>query len=180
MIYVYIFLEAVCIYILYYSYCKTLSKKSNSVYLLFCLFAYLFYRHLIIAISYKMPSINATSAIIYGVFVLVLILKNVILSYIPKKSREIYDYIFVHRGFHFNVPENTMAAYGPVLGKFGIEMDVRYLKKDKNIICFHDRYTSRLLGIPGKTSNFTYNELRMNKYVGSDSKVLKLEKALKK
>lgn len=123
--------------------------------------------------------VSVSSAICVFLLFLVTFLSQTMFSYMPKKSREIYDYVFAHRGFHLNVPENSLPAYKPMIGKYGIELDVRYLKKDGTIICFHDRYTSRLLGIPGKTNSFTYKQLQQYKYVGSDYKVVKFSKVLK-
>ena len=105
------------------------------------------------------------------------LLKISIFSYCPQKSPEIYDYIFAHRGFHLNVPENSLPSYKLMVGKFGIEMDIRLLK-DGNIVCFHDRYTKRLLGGPGKTSNFTYSKLRKYTLKGTKYRVIRLKSAL--
>lgn len=66
--------------------------------------------------------------------------------YIPKKSREIYNEKIAHRGFHLNFPENSIPAYLEAINKnLTLELDIR-LTKDKEIVCFHDRYLKRLLG----------------------------------
>ena len=101
----------------------------------------------------------------------------------PKKSRELYDGVFSHRGFHMIYPENTLEAYKASIdaGFYGIELDIRYLKKDGNIICFHDRYTNRLLRIPGKISNFRLEELKkfnIQDVNYGNSKIPSLEEAL--
>lgn len=117
------------------------------------------------------------NSLIIQILLTIYILNHVIFSYKPKKSREIYNYVFAHRGFHLNVPENSYSAYKLMVGKFGIEMDVRYLK-DGTIICFHDRYTKRLLGVPGRTNKFTYNKIRKFKFKGSKYRVIRLKSAL--
>ena len=183
MVYLCMFLELVILYLfyIYYDFRKReIRKYKDNLFVICCFFIIIFYEQLMLAPSFKILRLSKTTCYFYAIIAIAFILKKVIFSYIPKKSREIYKYIFVHRGFHFNAPENTMAAFGPVLGKFGIEMDIRYLKKDKNIVCFHDRYTSRLLGVPGKISNFSYDELSKYRYVDTNIKVLKLDRALRK
>lgn len=82
-------------------------------------------------------------------------------SYIPKKSREIYEEKIAHRGFHLNFPENSMPAYLEAINKkLSIELDIR-LTKDNEIICMHDRYLKRLLG--KKRKNKQYQLFRYNK-----------------
>lgn len=76
-----------------------------------------------------------------------------------KKSAEIYGLKIAHRGIHSKFPENTIKAYSEAIDKgYAIELDIRFTK-DNKIICFHDRYTKRLLGIKGKIFNKTYKEL---------------------
>lgn len=83
-----------------------------------------------------------------------------VLPYVPKKSREIYKETIAHRGYHLHAPENSIAAYKEALNKnYAIEFDIR-LTKDNHIVCLHDRHTKRLLGISGKTSQKTYEELK--------------------
>lgn len=88
-----------------------------------------------------------------------------------KKSREVYDLIIAHRGLHIDAPENTIKSYNEAV-KRGIvpEIDVRNLP-DGNIICFHDRYTKRLLGFPGRVSNMSYEEITKYKVLKSDESV---------
>lgn len=183
MLYIFIVIAIVSMYVIYHysGYLNIIGKRKNknkNIFLCIVIFLICTY-FLVVLIDFSLYSVNVPLFCFYGIIIISALLKRLIFSYMPKKSREIYDCIFVHRGFHFQVPENTLAAYGPVLGKFGIEMDVRYLKRDHNIICFHDRYTSRLLGVPGKVSNYTYDELWQNKYKGSNIRVVKLQKALK-
>ena len=97
-----------------------------------------------------------------------------------KKSREIYDLIIAHRGLHTKFPENTIKAYESALEKgYAIELDIRFTR-DEKIVCFHDRYTKRLLGISGTASHKTYKELsgyfvkKTNEKIPLLSDVLKL------
>ena len=59
--------------------------------------------------------------------------------------------IIAHRGCHQREPENTLAAFAEALalGVDGIELDVRQTACG-SLICFHDAYTRRLLGISGR------------------------------
>lgn len=100
------------------------------------------------------------------------------LQYIPKKSKEIYEKKIAHRGFHFKFPENSIPSYIEAVNKnYAIELDIR-MTRDNKIICMHDRYTKRLLGKKGKTSNYTYDEIRKLNILDSEEKVPKLEEAL--
>ena len=115
------------------------------------------------------------------IFLFLVVLKKLLLFKItPKKSKELYDGVFAHRGFHMWYPENTIEAYlESIKSNFlGIELDIRYLKKDGNIICFHDRYTDRLLRIPGKISMFKLEELKRFAVQDSNSKIPSLNEAL--
>lgn len=97
-----------------------------------------------------------------------------------KKSKELYDVTIAHRGFHMLYPENTIEAYeAAVNANMGVELDIRRLK-DGNIVCFHDRYTYRLLGVPGKTSSFSLQKIKKLFVNKSKSKVPTFEEALKK
>lgn len=118
--------------------------------------------------------------IAFILFWLVIIKKVIIFKFTPKKSCEIYDKVLAHRGFHMLYPENTLEAYKAAIdSNFGIELDIRYLKKDGNIICFHDRYTNRLLRIPGKISTmFRLDELKRFSVQGSNCKIPSFEEAL--
>lgn len=88
-----------------------------------------------------------------------------------KKSKEIYDLIIAHRGLHIDAPENTIKSYTEAVKRgISIEIDIRNLP-DGNIICFHDRYTKRLLGFPGKISNMSYEEIKKYKVLKSEESV---------
>lgn len=69
--------------------------------------------------------------------------------------------IYAHRGASTDFLEGSKAAYlGAIAqGADGFECDVR-LTKDKQIICYHDSDTSRLLNIDLKISKNSYQELK--------------------
>ena len=69
--------------------------------------------------------------------------------------------IYAHRGASTDFAEGSKAAYEGALaqGADGFECDVR-LTKDKQIICYHDRNTTRLSKINLEIAKSTYSELK--------------------
>ena len=69
--------------------------------------------------------------------------------------------VYAHRGASSDFTEGTKAAYqGAVAqGADGFECDVR-LTKDQQIICYHDRNTTRLSKINLEIAKTTYSELK--------------------
>ena len=69
--------------------------------------------------------------------------------------------IYAHRGASADFAEGSKAAYEGALaqGADGFECDVR-LTKDKQIICYHDRITTRLSKINLEIAKSTYSELK--------------------
>ena len=69
--------------------------------------------------------------------------------------------IYAHRGASSDFTEGTKAAYqGAVAqGADGFECDVR-LTQDQQIICYHDRNTTRLSKINLEIAKTTYSELK--------------------
>ena len=69
--------------------------------------------------------------------------------------------IYAHRGASADFAEGSKAAYEGALaqGADGFECDVR-LTKDKQIICYHDRDTTRLSKINLEIAKSTYSELK--------------------
>ena len=69
--------------------------------------------------------------------------------------------IYAHRGASSDFAEGSKAAYVGALaqGADGFECDVR-LTKDKQIICYHDRNTTRLSKINLEIAKSTYSELK--------------------
>lgn len=98
--------------------------------------------------------------------------------YIPKKSKEIYKEIIAHRGYHDIWPENSILAFKKALMKnMAIEVDIRKTV-DNEIICIHDRYLKRLLGIKGRVSKKTYSEIKNEYILNSNEKVPTLKEVL--
>ena len=111
-------------------------------------------------------------------FFILYLIKKIVFKYKPKNSNDLYNVILAHRGLHLFFPENTLGAYNAAVNSnMAIELDVR-LTKDKRIVCFHDRYTKRLLNIPGKISMFDSKSLKKYKVLNSEETVPTLEEAL--
>ena len=167
----YTYLTAININILY-------NKDRNILAFAYILIFYIIFNYIIYIMFYNIIFISKFWLFFNIICLIFIILKTVVFSYTPKKSQNIYNHVFMHRGFHCGVAENSVESFKLVAGKFGIEIDVRYLKKSDKLICFHDRYTSRLLGIPGKITSFSYNELRRFKIQNTKSRVTSFKKAL--
>jgi glycerophosphoryl diester phosphodiesterase len=69
--------------------------------------------------------------------------------------------IYAHRGASSDFTEGSKAAYEGAIaqGADGFECDVR-LTKDRQIICYHDRNTTRLSKIDLEIAKTTYSELK--------------------
>jgi len=69
--------------------------------------------------------------------------------------------IYAHRGASSDFAEGSKAAYQGAItqGADGFECDVR-LTKDQQIICYHDRNTTRLSKINLEIAKTTYSELK--------------------
>ena len=94
-------------------------------------------------------------------------------------KNEVYNEVFAHRGFHLNYPENTLKSFTRAVEQnFAIELDVRILKCG-TIVCFHDMYMKRLLGVPGRISKRTFDEIKNYKILGTKCKIPKFEDVLK-
>lgn len=68
--------------------------------------------------------------------------------------------LIAHRGVHNNIiPENSMAAFSLAIKRgLAIELDVR-LTADKKLVVFHDKDLTRMCGVEGNISHFTYVQL---------------------
>lgn len=111
-------------------------------------------------------------------FVMLFIIKKIVFCYIPKKSKYLYNVVIAHRGLHLFFPENTLASYMAAKDShMAIELDIRQTK-DHEIVCFHDRYTKRLLNIPGKISMFDLRTIKKYKILDSEQYVPTLKEAL--
>ncbi len=117
--------------------------------------------------------------IVMSILAICLLVNVGVLKFKTKKSREIYDLVIAHRGLHINAPENTLKAYDEAIKRgLSIEIDIRNLPDDK-IICFHDRYTKRLLGFPGKVQSMSYEEIKKYRVLSSEERVPLLDEVLK-
>ncbi|MBE5824983.1 MAG: glycerophosphodiester phosphodiesterase [Butyrivibrio sp.] len=109
--------------------------------------------------------------------------------------------LYAHRGLHDNssdAPENSMAAFKKAVeAGYGIECDVQ-LTRDGIPVIFHDFTLKRVaryaegqaigdgplnedgsVSVPGKISNYTYEQLQQFHLLGSDEKIPKFEDFLK-
>ena len=110
--------------------------------------------------------------------IVVSIMFKLIFGIKPRNSEKLYSKVIAHRGLHMFAPENSLAAYiAASEANMNIELDVRQTK-DNQIVCFHDRYTKRLLKIPGKLSMFDLNTIKKYKIVDSDEVVPTLGEVL--
>lgn len=91
-----------------------------------------------------------------------------------EKNLEIY-----HRGFHKNVPENSMSSFKKALYRNkAIELDIRILK-DNNIVVFHDRNLKRMTDIFKDIEKCTYEEIKDIKLKNSNENIPLLKDVLK-
>lgn len=98
----------------------------------------------------------------------------------PRHSKNMYSQVLAHRGLHLFYPENTLNAYEAAKNaNLAIELDIRYTK-DGEVVCFHDRYTKRLLNIPGKISMFNLETIKKYNVLSSPYKVPTLKEALER
>ncbi|MBR1641402.1 MAG: glycerophosphodiester phosphodiesterase [Butyrivibrio sp.] len=109
--------------------------------------------------------------------------------------------LYAHRGLHDNssdAPENSMAAFKKAVeAGYGIECDVQ-LTRDGIPVIFHDFTLKRVaryaegqavgdgplnedgsVSVPGKISNYTYEQLQQFHLLSSDEKIPKFEDFLK-
>ncbi len=85
--------------------------------------------------------------------------------------------IVAHRGASFDAPENTIAAFELAWqqGSDGVEGDF-YLTRDQQIVCIHDRGTTRTTGVAKLVEESTLAELRQLEYGSWKDKKWKGEK----
>ena len=103
---------------------------------------------------------------------------SMIYRFKPRNSSRIYSIIIAHRGLHLFYPENSLGAYTAAKdANLAIEFDVRKTK-DGVLVCFHDRYTKRLLNIPGKLEIFNFDTIKKYNLLDSNYKVPTLVEAL--
>ena len=92
---------------------------------------------------------------------------------------------YAHRGLHGTVggydkpaAENSLTAFARAKEHgFGIELDVR-ATKDGEIVVFHDGTLERMTGREGKVSDFTLDELKALKLLGTEDTIPTLKEVL--
>ncbi len=91
-----------------------------------------------------------------------------------------FGQLIAHRGLHnSSVPENSLKAFAHAIKKnLPIELDVR-LTADKKLVVFHDKDLSRMCGVDGKLSHFTYEQLRCFTLGNSEEHIPLLSDVLK-
>ena len=80
--------------------------------------------------------------------------------------------VFVaHRGLFDNkngIPENSLPAFRrAVENGFGIETDVQ-MSSDGVLVVFHDDTLDRMTGVQGKLTDYTFEQLRQMRLIGTD------------
>lgn len=112
------------------------------------------------------------------ILLLALLVYRLVFFYKPKNSEKIYAGIIAHRGLHLFAPENSLGSFvAAKQAHMGIELDIRQTK-DKELVCFHDRYTKRLLNIPGKISMFDLSTIKRYHLLDSNETVPTLIEAM--
>lgn len=105
------------------------------------------------------------------VLLIILVIFINMFRHIPKRGGELYNRVGAKRGLHMFCPENSLRAF-ELAAKAGltISMDVRRTK-DGSLVSFHDRYTKRMLGIPGKIRMFDYEHIKKFKLKNTNESV---------
>ncbi len=90
-------------------------------------------------------------------------------------------YHYAHRGYFDNeagVPENSLAAFEAAIDAgYAIELDVA-VSSDNVAMVFHDASLSRMRGVEGKIWDYTSQELKAMKLLGTEQTIPTLEEAL--
>lgn len=92
------------------------------------------------------------------------------------------DVYVAHRGLFDNdngIPENSLPAFEKAAkNNFAIEMDVQ-ATLDGKLVVFHDDTLKRMTGAEGKLSDYTFEELRKLRLLGTDCQIPTFEEFLK-
>lgn len=114
-----------------------------------------------------------------SIVITIAILSFNIFRHIPKRGKKLYNNTIARGGFHIFYPPNTIPAFKyAAKAKLAISIGVRRTK-DGKLICFKNRYTRRVLGIPGKISVITSEVLKCMTLYNSNEKMPFLTEALK-
>lgn len=94
----------------------------------------------------------------------------------PNKHRsemDLYKNVrFAHRGLHSEkIPENSMEAFALAVDNgYGIELDVR-VSSDGELMVFHDETLDRMTSAKGKFVEYTAEELKKIKLLGTENTI---------
>ena len=94
----------------------------------------------------------------------------------------IEDYkLIAHRGLHDNAtaaPENSLPAFERALARgVGVELDV-HITLDGELVVLHDRALKRMTGADGLVEDWTWEELRSLRLLGTDCRIPRLGEVL--
>lgn len=96
-----------------------------------------------------------------------------------KADMELLEVNYAHRGlWNEEYPENSLPAFArAVSAGYGIELDIQ-LSKDKRIMVFHDASLKRMCGVDGKLCDYTCEELKKMKLLGTEHTIPTLAEVL--
>lgn len=97
-----------------------------------------------------------------------------------------FGHMYAHRGLHSMkkseeplLPENSYSAIKRAADMgYGIEFDV-HLTKDNIPVVFHDDTLNRICGVKGYLKDYTFEELRRFRLLGTDERIPSFEEVLK-
>ena len=117
---------------------------------------------------------------LWTVLIIVLILIVLYIFIVKPRNQAIFDWkpyqeqLYAHRGLHDEkkgIPENSKAAFKRAVDAgYGIELDVQ-LTKDRIPVVFHDFTLERMTGQQGKVCDYTYDELKEFRLLGTDEQI---------
>ena len=97
-----------------------------------------------------------------------------------------FGHMYAHRGLHSTrkgedplLPENSYSAIKRAADMgYGIEFDI-HLTKDNIPVVFHDDTLNRICGVKGYLKDYTFDELRRFRLLGTEEKIPSFEEVLK-
>ena len=100
---------------------------------------------------------------------------------IKQEYKWLTDVYVAHRGLFDNekgIPENSLPAFElAVKNGFGIETDVQ-MSKDGVLVVFHDDSLKRMTGAEGNLVDYTFDELRALRLIGTEYQIPTFEEFL--
>ena len=99
-----------------------------------------------------------------------------------EKTDFIQDYRLVaHRGLHDHangVPENSLPAFQRAVDRgHAIELDV-HITADDRLVVFHDNKLERMTGVPGYLEEWTLQDLKKLRLLGTDARIPTVDELL--